>query len=242
VVSAASNPVRKSSTFDAMRLSSKTDQSGGRRIELDLHHAGLAPVAHALQSSTLELSAPVNITLQMAARALAGIPTEATAYAFAYPARIDWAKLGDSAGFDTYRDAELTQGAVSVVLCGAFVYFDSQGGVCAINAVSEFFEADAMHPEHAPEAEQMLQFSAPMPLPESVIAALGSRLQPVTLAALLSRGAEVFAWMLPGEALPGLQSPPKSGGFAYVFNEESVGVEGSLPFAGKRGVYFPIAS
>ena len=67
----------------------------------------------------------------------------------------------------------------------------------------------------------MLQFCPPQPLPEATVKALAEkrRLKPVTLAYLLAKGAEKFAWICPGESLPGLAKVPQAGAFAYVFTK-----------------------
>ena len=65
--------------------------------------------------------------------------------------------------------------------------------------------------------------------------ALGPRMRPVTLAALVNRGALLFAWIHPGETLPGLDDAPESGAFAYVMKE------GMSGFPNSDAIYFPVA-
>ena len=72
----------------------------------------------------------------------------------------------------------------------------------------------------------MLQFAAACDLPSAAVDALGDRLQPVTLAALVTKGAKRFGWIKPSEDLPGLYHPPIAGAFAYVLQD--------------RAVYFPV--
>jgi len=52
----------------------------------------------------------------------------------------------------------------------------------------------------------MLQFEVPRPLPAAATEFLiaNKRFRPVTLAALLHKGAQFFAWIKPGEVLPGM--------------------------------------
>jgi len=217
----------------------------GSRLRLDLTHVGLHPVAHALKSATLDLSPQHKITLQADARELAGVPSDAATFAFSYPASIDWGKLGaDHANAEqgqgsSYREARLTSGPCLVPLTGAFVYFDGAGSICAINAVSDLAVFDPLRPELPLSEERMIQFSKPIPLPESAQLALGaqSRLKPVTLASLILKGAEFFAWILPGETLPGLQHPAEGGAFAYTFKKE--GVLAGAP--GCRAIYYEVA-
>ena len=123
------------------------------------------------------------------------------------------------------------------MLAGAFVYLDADGAVCALNAVSELASYDPLHPDLPLSESRMIQFAHPLPLPEAAQLHLGSRLKPVTLASLLKHGAEFFAWILPGEALPGIQHASEGGAFAYVFKEK--GLSG-IP--GTRAIYFPVAT
>ena len=147
-----------------------------------------------------------------------------------------WDQLGTD--YDTYRESALTSAPCLVPLTGAFVYLDSHERVCAINAVSELaLTYDSSEPSATLSESCMIQFAQPLPLPEAAQRHLGSRLQPVTLAWLLAHGAEYFAWILPGEALPGVQNPPEGGAFAYVFKEESLS-----GIAGTRAIYFPVAT
>lgn len=77
---------------------------------------------------------------------------------------------------------------------------------------------------------KLLQFAAPLPFPREARAAFESagRWHPVTLAALLAQGAESFAWVNPGEPLPGFEQTPPPSAFAYTLK-------------GGGSVYFPVA-
>ena len=76
----------------------------------------------------------------------------------------------------------------------------------------------------------MLQFDPPVRLPAEAAAALGSRLQRVTLQMLTRKGCQQFAFIKPGERLPGFACPdgsvsaaddapypPRFGAFCYIF-------------------------
>ena len=43
------------------------------------------------------------------------------------------------------------------------------------------------------------------------------RLQAVTVASLMAKGARSYAWLNPGEKLPGMSQPLVAGAFAYTF-------------------------
>eukprot|EP00321_Phaeocystis_globosa_P008645 CAMPEP_0118847456 /NCGR_PEP_ID=MMETSP1162-20130426/92975_1 /TAXON_ID=33656 /ORGANISM="Phaeocystis Sp, Strain CCMP2710" /LENGTH=759 /DNA_ID=CAMNT_0006779647 /DNA_START=476 /DNA_END=2755 /DNA_ORIENTATION=- len=87
-------------------------------------------------------------------------------------------------------------------------------------------------------AARVLQFEAPLPLPRAAQRALGDRLRPVTLAALLERGARRFAFITPGEELPGMVAP-LAGAFAYILDTTSDECDERWRAAG--GCYFPVA-
>ena len=102
-------------------------------------------------------------------------------------------------------------------------------GVCGINAVlgmkvnGEENEGDATGDTQDDESKvidgkfksALLQFAAPQPLPARALEQLrlADRLRPVTLAALLERGASQFAWILPGEKLDGMKGGTQAGAF-----------------------------
>ena len=99
-------------------------------------------------------------------------------------------------------------------LAGAFVYFDEKGKPCGVSSICGFVDDKTGY--------SMLQFAAPIHLPQSAVKALGGRLQPVTLAPLLDKGAKTFGWIKPGEKLPDLHAPPAAGAFAYVLDNDAI--------------------
>ena len=107
---------------------------------------------------------------------------DAATFAFAYPAAdVAWDKL--PCGTD------LTNPACLVPLAGAFIYFNQSDEPCAISGICGLVDQlDEKTRQHS-----MLQFAAPIRLKQGTIAALGNRLQNVTLAPLLALGARKFA-------------------------------------------------
>ena len=229
------------------------------RLELDVRCPALASIRGAIREAKMILSPQCEVTLEGGVRALAGIPTEATSFAFGYPVNVDWTKVPD---LPKHNCESL------VAMAGSFVYFDAAGAVCAVNAVTSFMDDEAEEPEaHTqPQPQPLVQFCPPVPLPEESYQALeaSGRLRPVTMAALLDKGAYAFAWIKPGEQLVGLTAVPKAGAFAYVFRpstlqaalleaqeDSAIEDDGALSRANTRfdgyfpvkheGCYFPVA-
>ena len=210
---------------------------GQTTLEIDASHPELRPVRAALKETRLQLSPAAPVTLQGAARRRAGIPEEAETFHFAYPAAIEWSEI--ESGADTSAPV------CRLPLAGGFVYFDADGAVCAINAVSSLVNeeepsaaaTDGASSSSSPSvgAGSMLQFGSPLPLDPRTKRALGSRLRSVTLAPLLARGATHFAFITPSDELPGLSRAPRGGAFAYLLSRESP----TLP--GCTACYFPVA-
>ena len=168
------------------------------------------------------------------ARIDAGIPKDADTFCFAYPAsELNW----DNMTRYTLRDSNR---ACLLPLAGGFVYFDRSGSVCGINAVlgmkvnGEENEGDATGDTQDDKSKvidgkfksALLQFAAPQPLPARALEQLrlADRLRPVTLAALLERGASQFAWILPGEKLDGMKGGTQAGAFAYIMNDTAMSI------------------
>ena len=80
----------------------------------------------------------------------------------------------------------------------------------------------ADHWNNSRDRRSLLQFQAPDALPKAALVALGDRMQPVTLAPLLAKGASRFCWIKPGEELPGVPTPPAAGAFAYVLQDAAI--------------------
>ena len=211
-------------------------RGAGHPPELNAEHPDLAPVLPALKTrGTLELSPLDQITLLPEARELAGIPPSAVTFAFSYPAQVDWGVLSEN--YDTFRDSALSTPPCLVPLAGAFIYFDAAGQVCQVNAISELATVAQTEKSFDLDDPMLIQFTKPVALPAQAQLHLGTRLKPVTLASLLSKGAILFGWILPGERLPGLQNSPEGGAFVYVFkNDDLSGIPGA------RAIYFPVAT
>mmetsp|Transcript_10557 Transcript_10557/g.24558 ORF Transcript_10557/g.24558 Transcript_10557/m.24558 type:complete len:688 (+) Transcript_10557:264-2327(+) len=200
------------------------------RVELNLLHPKLAPLLPALRGAHPLVLAPLApLSLDKRALALAGVPPEAETFSFVYPAAgLDWAALGD---LDKGRRRELATSSCLAVLAGAFAYFDKDRQLCGISAVSNLLDGDPSSSNPTDSAGvKLLQFAAPLPFPREARAAFESagRWHPVTLAALLAQGAESFAWVNPGEPLPGFEQTPPPSAFAYTLK-------------GGGSVYFPVA-
>ncbi|KAL1507417.1 hypothetical protein AB1Y20_008258 [Prymnesium parvum] len=193
-----------------------TDANATRAV-VNLDHPSLANLRGAVRSAKLALSPRSPITLHPEARAAAGVPECAASFAFAYPAAISWGLLEEG--------VDLSHAACNVLTAGAFVFFDARGGICGVCAVCGLAEAEcevaAGKLKRKPLADvasrsyYMLQFSAPVLLSPSAVAHLKPRMQPVTLAALLAKGAKQFGWIAPGEKLPDVGLPSLAGAFVY---------------------------
>jgi hypothetical protein len=216
----ALSPLRLWSVPDPSSLMlqhSATGSSGGSTLELDVRSAALGLIRDAMCETMVSHSPECEVTLQGRARTLAGIPAEATSFAFAYPVQMDWSKVPDV----TQHNCECL-----VAMAGSFVYFDHAGAVCGVNAVTIFMDDEDPEEESlsvwqsSVPSRPLVQFCPPLPLPEATYQALRSndRLRPVTMASLLDKGAYAFAWILPGEHLEGLTQVPHAGAFAYVFH------------------------
>ena len=142
-------------------------------LTFDTNHPALADIAEAMRTNSLDLSPLAPTHLVGDARLNAGIPAEAATFAFAYPANIDWKAMPDS--ISTQNDISL------LALAGGFAYFDTEGVLLGINAVSKFLSDSINHTPagdahaHGPtEGNQrpLIQFVQPLPLPAATSRAL----------------------------------------------------------------------
>jgi hypothetical protein len=191
-------------------------------------------------SLRLRLSPRSAVTLNREARRLAGVPADATTYAFAYHSdQVAWGEITPG--------ADLSAPSCLLALAGGFVYWDRALRIVAVNAISDVDEGRPDEAEAgteprgallaAPIAERkLLQFGPPLPLETrgaegaaTLRRLMAERMHPVTLASLIDRGASRFCWLGPGELSSLLAAPPKSGAFAYELQE-----------GGK--CYFPVAN
>ena len=148
-----------------------------------------------------------------------------------------------SVGFDAQAHSEAA-GAAATAGAGGGNGYDDDG--------EEGWDGE-QRPDVTGRRVQMLQFGPPEALP--AVAVLGlheqGRLCPVTLAALLHKGARYFAWIKPGEILPGMRPaleegasptqdaalPAPYGAFAYVWGDDN-----GVPVATDADVFFPITT
>jgi len=133
-------------------------------------------------------------------------------FAFVYPAAIDWSGLTTPD-----RSGTNTSPACLLATAGGFVYFDRQRRLCAFSGACSLVDQQV-----GPAKLNLLQFEAPIRLPPSALKKLQGRMQHVTLASLLAKGATHFAWITPAEELPDLPTPPLAGAFAYKIGDEAI--------------------
>eukprot|EP00756_Hemistasia_phaeocysticola_P007343 Hpha_TRINITY_DN14226_c0_g1::TRINITY_DN14226_c0_g1_i1::g.22637::m.22637 len=142
------------------------------------------------------------VTLPVAERRAALIPESAAEYCMAYPL----AGL-HNADEEVAAEVNLADPLGAFAIFGGFLYLDEDGLVVGANALTQ---------------GDMLHFDGPFPWRREYTELLRSngRLVPVTLRALKDKGAQEFAYLIPGETLsgPGLPSwrVTKHGGFVYL--------------------------
>ena len=157
-------------------------------------------------------SSPLHaVTLPDASRAKASIPKEAAYYSFCYPLVEDLNHLTEMMRKDICWDDPF----ISWIMMGAFVYFDYQFDLVAINAVS------LGEMKKVPKKPTSVCLGASSPLPTTSVRTLQEwrRWKPVTSVSLKSLGFTHFAWIVPSEFI-GNYIFPKSGGFAYLHKDD----------------------
>jgi len=226
------SPASSGQLVDAMLISVAKDcceiTSAGDHIEIHVDHIGFTPLRPALESFFKSqtnptvcgpaLSARAAITLDEATRKIAGIPVEATTFAFAFPLLLDRNLIQTE--IHDLRDP--SSGPCHLPLNGAFVYFDRLGHVASVNCL-----IDAPPEQDRPKRAAVLQFEKPLDLPQATVAALAHRFRPTTQPTHIELGAVAFTWINRAENLPGIKNPPSEGAFAFILK-------------GGRSVYFPI--
>jgi hypothetical protein len=144
------------------------------------------------------------VTLPHSVRAAAGVPADAHSFAFAHPVAAhgasNWVTRADQAW-------------IFFLLLGGFLYFNSEGKLIQVNALS------LMPPASSSVAAQ-LHIYGPYTLVPGVIDALDAhhRILPVTLEALSSAAFARFGWANPREKPGGMQlgeHPYEHGAFVY---------------------------
>ncbi len=191
----------------------------GPRLKLEMlsHHMTPAVLEDALTQTvrlptvTGSLSPLAEVNLPLEARAGAGVPPDASYFAFLYPADQDGDLLDD-------LDLE-SQSWGFLLLLGGFAYFDAQLHLVGVNAVT--FN----------ESPISLAFAGPYGASPAAIASLQGqqRMCRVTLDALLAQGFRSFAWVHPDEAPGGTRLSAE--GVAYDFGAFAY----KLDAAGKEG-------
>jgi len=161
----------------------------------------------------------VSISLDATAREQLSIPPLATSFFWAYPA---------SKGNFTEQALgyfAITAPSAAFLTFGGFVYMDAADQVVGSMAVAI--------------GGSGLVFSTPQRWNAQYSAALSGRWQPVTAPHLRRKGAQLFAWINPGEVLSVGDVPPwkvcDHGAFAYLFHED-------LAAEDSRDVFFGVAS
>jgi len=211
---------------------------------------GPQPVIDACTALSLHADGHVSpvspITLQVDNkewRARAGIPEEATHFAFVYPmegtekltdaliwsvekleAAVEEGDAADDGPIPVPAQLELayellgtmTEGDWTFLCFGGYAYFDADENILQVNAIAQ---GDALH------------FNGPFPLTQDVLKKLdkGERLQPVTLSPIRSTGATRFCWIYPNE-LASFGIECKHGAFAYEYPVEEDGTSKSRYF------------
>ena len=166
------------------------------------------------RAATGTTSPRTRVTLPMAKRAKAGVPPSAASFSFVYPL---------PAARDL-MEALLQHEAISTsighfLLLGGFCYFDQQGQLLAVNAISADVHSPArllLDGPHRAHADALRGLRA------------HGRLQQVTLSPLVDAGFHEFCWVNPSERLSpggveladGISYP--DGAFLYQFNSGPV--------------------
>jgi len=146
----------------------------------------------------------VSITLDAKAREQLSIPSRATSFLWAYP-------VGKGNFSEQARGYfAITSPSAAFLTFGGYVYLDAADKVVASMAVA---------------IGDGLVFNKPQRWNSKYSTALSGRWQPVTAPLLRRKGAQLFAWINPGEVLSGNGdvSPWKvsdHGAFAYLFHED----------------------
>jgi len=149
------------------------------------------------------------------------VPQYAEHFAFSYPS-LDWAEAGAINPFElsNWQKSSLNgcKRVLDVMRVGAFLFFNSEGRIVAVNTLSPQVDDGAA-----------LHFSKPRPWFPDWTRALAARkrFQPLTMKILRDMGARLFVWLCPGEILLGEDGCPLAvqphvphGGFAYLFHED----------------------
>jgi nicotinamidase-related amidase len=155
------------------------------------------------------------VTLSADKRAAAGIPEKAVKFCWVNPMdKVDTIPVTAMSYLPT------TSEAAAFLIHGGFVYLDEAGSVCHVGVL-----------QHGPGFD----FGPPEPFNADFLAAVKSRMHPVTLPALKRGGAKYFAWIHAGEELAvggNTWRPSEHGAFVYLF--------GSPDTADSRDIFFPV--
>lgn len=156
------------------------------------------------------------ITLEKKSREALGIPDSAKSFAWGYP------PSGGNFDEKTRGYFSITTPAAAFFIFGGFIYTNEKDEVVAVMARA---------------LGSGLQFSAPSKWQAKYSASLQSRWQPVVARMMQKKGAKLYAWINPGEALEA--SGEKSwtvaqhGAFAYLFHDDPLQED-------PRDIYFEV--
>eukprot|EP00930_Biecheleria_cincta_P007935 TRINITY_DN109256_c0_g1_i1.p1 TRINITY_DN109256_c0_g1~~TRINITY_DN109256_c0_g1_i1.p1 ORF type:complete len:287 (-),score=35.86 TRINITY_DN109256_c0_g1_i1:65-925(-) len=161
---------------------------------------------------TIDISPPCKVTLTDFARRLAGIPSDAEQFFYAFPYYDETQKCVLNEGSMTkagFTAEERQDALVTLLLNGGFGYCQEGGELVALNSVMG--ATDDYHSEAL-----LVQFGMPSEVSKNTLAAIPSqRFQPVTLPVFLERGEKRFAWINPGEAFNNANVGGSNGAFLY---------------------------
>lgn len=161
------------------------------------------------------------LTLDALSKAKFCVPHYAEHFAFSYPT----VHLAEAGGINPFELSDWQTSSINgckrvldVLRVGAFLFFNGEGRIVAVNTLSpQVSDGAALH------------FAKPRPwFPQWTKAlAASERFQPLTMKVLRDVGARLFVWLYPGELLLGADGSPLAsqpqvphGGFAYLFHED----------------------
>ena len=162
------------------------------------------------------IAPPFALTFGPDARARAGIAPAARYCAVASPAA-----TADDLSYKAQAYLTTMSSTAAFLVNGGFVYLDEDRAVCDVRVLA---------------MGQGLEFKPPRPWDPSFSPALRGRWRPVAAAALRRRGAQLVAWINPGETLTAMDGATlklRQGAFVYLFHED-------IAARDPRDIYFVI--
>jgi len=144
------------------------------------------------------------VTLDKFTREQLSIPKSARMFAFVYP-------VDNNEHFADPKAIDMFKPEHALLIHGGYAYFDKDGNVVQVNAIGRG-GAD-------------ICFDGPYQLPEETLQALADkgRLHAITIRKLWDNGMRKFAWVRPGERLPGMDEKIwPHGAFVYQYENEEM--------------------